>query len=95
MKNSAVDIACSSICRFLHKSGLTHQKFTVNAIQRDELVRCQYCVDVFVFVDETGFDRRNLHRKKGYSITGIPPVSHQLLVRENTSLLLHAYPSEG
>ena len=40
-----------------------------------------YDVDMFVFVDETGADRRNSLRKFGYSLRGKPATDHSLLVR--------------
>ena len=47
----------------------------IKAKQRDELTRLQYCfdmslynLDMLIFIDETGFDQRNLLRRKGYSI---------------------------
>ena len=36
---------------------------------------------MLVFLDETGADCRNAMRKYGYSMRGMPLVSHQLLVR--------------
>ena len=36
---------------------------------------------IFVFVDETGTDRRDSMRKFGYSLRGKPPVSQKLLFR--------------
>ncbi len=36
---------------------------------------------MFVFVDETGADRRNCLRRYGYSIRGRPAASTKLLVR--------------
>jgi len=40
-----------------------------------------YDPSMFVWIDESGCDRRNSTRKFGYSIRGIPPVDHRLLVR--------------
>ena len=37
--------------------------------------------DLFVWVDETGCDRRNYVRKYGYAIRGQTPVSSQFQVR--------------
>ena len=58
------------------------------ARQRDELTRAIYAAEValynpemFIFLDETGSDRRNALRKYGYSLRGIPAVSHKLLLR--------------
>ena len=36
---------------------------------------------MFIFLDETGADRRNTLRKYGYSLKGKQPIDHQLLVR--------------
>ena len=36
---------------------------------------------MFIFLDEIGSDRRNALRKYGYSLRGMPAVSHKLLVR--------------
>ena len=43
---------------------------------------------MLIFVDETGCDRRDLIRKKGYSIRGKPAVTHKLLIRgEHVSVI--------
>jgi hypothetical protein len=83
-----LEVDISSICRFLHSSGFTHQKLCLVALQRDEFIRQQFIVDVsvykrdmFIFLDETGGDRRNAVRKRGYSMRGIPLKKHTLLVR--------------
>ena len=36
---------------------------------------------MFIWIDETGCDRRNCTRKYGYSLRGITPRDHRLLVR--------------
>ena len=82
-----IDVDVSNICRFLHKSGLTRQKLCTVAVQQKEFLRQQfisdisvYSTDIFIFVDETGADRRNMLRKYGYSFCGKTPVNHTLLV---------------
>ena len=40
-----------------------------------------YDAEMFVFLDETGIDRRNALRRRGYSWRGKPAISHKLLVR--------------
>ncbi len=81
-------ISVSTICKFLHKCGFTRQKLRVIATQQDDFFREQYTLDVsvyscdmFVFIDETGADRRNRLRKYGYSIRGKPAISNSLLFR--------------
>ena len=57
------------------------------ARQRDESLRAIYAdemslydPEMFVFLDETGSDRRNALRRRGYSWRGKPAISHKLLV---------------
>ena len=83
-----IDIHISTIATFLSSSGFSRQKLRQIALQRDEFERAQYVSDVsvysmemFVFIDETGADRRNMLRKQGYSVRGKPPQNHSLLVR--------------
>jgi transposase len=40
-----------------------------------------YDPEMFLWIDETGCDKRNCTRKYGYSLRGIPPCDHRLLVR--------------
>ncbi len=40
-----------------------------------------YNPSILVCIDESGCDRRNSIRKYGYSVRGIRPVNHRLLVR--------------
>ena len=65
----------------LHMSGFTHQKLRITAMQCNEDLRSQFCAevslykaDMLVFVDETGFDRRNIIRKKGCNLRGKPAI---------------------
>ena len=81
-----LDITVSAICKFLHKAGLTRLKTC--AIQRYEALRTQFASDVslystemLVFLDETGTDRRDSCRKKGYTLRGKPARAQRLLVR--------------
>lgn len=78
----------STICKFLHKIGFSHQRLRIAALQRDYIVRETYSFDIsilstdmFLFIDETGSDRRDAIRKMGYSLRGKPLVSQRLLIR--------------
>ena len=52
--------------------------------------------DMFVFIDETGADCRNVLRKHGYSARGKQPQNHSLLVRrERESICYCLYVSQG
>ena len=65
-----VEVALSTTCDFLHKSGFSCQKMFMIAKQRDEYLRTVFTLDVsvykpdiLVFLNETGADRRNAMRK--------------------------------
>lgn len=81
-------LSLSTICHLLHEQNFSRKKMRMVAKQRDELTRATYAAevalynpDMFIFLDETGSDRRNALRKYGYSLRGIPAVSHKLLIR--------------
>ena len=83
-----VELALSTVCMFLRKSGFTRQKLRLSAIQRDSFLRLTfasevslYDCDMMIFLDETGSDRQNSIRKYGYSIRRKPLVSEKLFVR--------------
>ena len=83
-----LDVSLATICKFLHRSGFTRQRLRRVAIQQDIFLREQYITDVsvyspdmFVFIDETGADRRDTLRKYGYSLCGKPATKKSLLVR--------------
>lgn len=76
---TATEISPSTICKMLALHGLTIQQV---AIQRSIDYRAQFMVDVshfvsdmFVWVDETGCDHRDMLRKFGYSFRGERAIS--------------------
>lgn len=87
-KNTMHWVDVSTICRTLHQVGMTRQMIKHYAIQRSELKRAEFWLEfnyfnpsMIVWIDETGFDKRNSLRKYGYGIRGLPPVSHSLKLR--------------
>ena len=85
---TGLSLSLSTICHLLHQQHFSRKKMKMVARQRDELTRATYAAevalydpDMFIFLDETGSDRRNALRKYGYSLRGIPAVSHKLLIR--------------
>lgn len=81
-------VSVPAICRYLHQCGFSRQKVHRVALQRDELLRntfvqdmTVFSEDMFVFVDESGADRRNLLRQYGYSVRGKTPVRCDMLIR--------------
>lgn len=87
IERTGTDINESTICRFLHASGFTRQKIITTAVQRSDLLKCEFLCDMSVYqghpelVDETGADRRDTMRKFAYSMRGQPAVASKLLVR--------------
>ena len=78
-----INISLATISRFLQKNSFTRQRLQRVALHRDLLLRCQFSndmalfkQDMFVYIDETGADRRNTYRKYGYSLRGITPRSY-------------------
>ena len=62
---------------------MTHQKIRHVAMQRNEESRGKFMAEMttydpemFLWIDETGCDRRKLIRDYGYGIRGIPPIDH-------------------
>ena len=69
-----IDVTESAICKVL-KAGFTRQNMVMYASQQDSELRSRFSAETalnpahtLVFVDETGTDRRDLLRKKAYSV---------------------------
>ena len=80
-------IHVSTICRTIHHHNFTRKKIQKIALQRSEEARIQFMAevsgyhpDMFIWVDETGSDRRNSIRSYGYALRGMRPVCHHLSV---------------
>ena len=78
----------STVCRLLHRYGCTWKKIVQVAKQRCVEYRARFMIEafnypkeMFVFVDETGSDKRDHTRKFGYALKGESPVYHRWLVR--------------
>ena len=83
-----IHVSTIILCRTLKFMGCTRQVIRHVALQRSEVVRAKFMAKVSVYdpsmliwIDESGCDRRNSTRKYGYSVRGIHPVDHRLLIR--------------
>ena len=83
-----VTVDVSTICRTLKFMGCTQQVIERVALQRSDELRAKFMAEVSVYdpsmllwVDESGCDRRNCMRKRGYSLRGMTPQDHRLMVR--------------
>ena len=81
-------VSASTVCRTIKAKDFTRKKVQVIALQQSEQRRIEFMVqvaathspDMFIWIDETGSDRRNSIRKYGYSLRGITPRVCQLHV---------------
>ena len=96
-----ISVSESTVCRILHCHGFSHKKIVQVAKQRCMDYRATfianivlYQMDMFVWVDETGSDRRDNIRKFGYAFKGEAPVYHRWLVRGNRISSIAAMCSE-
>ena len=101
-EQTGTEISLSTICNFLHKNGFTRQKLIKVAIEKNEELRTKFRADVslfkpemFVFVDETGSDRRDTMRKFGYSLRGKPAKALHIFRRGKHVTGITAMSMEG
>ena len=89
-EETGTEVSKTTICRFLHKSSFTRQKMVIAAQQRCDFLRSKYLLEIsvysghpefFIFIDETGADRRDSMRKFAYSLRGKPAMVTKLLKR--------------
>ncbi len=95
-------ISQPAICRLLRRYGFTCKKIRQVAKQRGESLKGAFMAqcflfkrDMFVWVDETGSDRRSNIRKFGYALKGTVPVYHRLLSRGRRVNAIAAISASG
>ena len=76
-------VSKATICRTLKFMGCTRQTMHHVAIQKSEVCRGRFMAEISVYdpsmltwLDETGCDGRNIIRKYGYSLRGMPLFDH-------------------
>ena len=82
-------VSATTLCRTLHeKMGCTRQVIQHIALQQNDVVRAQFMGEItaydpsmLIWIDESGCDRRDSIRKRGYSFRGMTPRDHRLLSR--------------
>lgn len=96
-------VSSSTIWRTLHsKMGCSRQVIQYVALQRSDTARAQFMAEISVYdpsmliwIDESGCDRRNSQRKRGYSFRGITPRDHRLLSRGKRYSAIPILSTEG
>ena len=92
-------VSASTICRLLKRNGLSRKKIQM---QRSAAMRgmfmssvLMYGRDMFVWVDETGCNRKDFFRKYGYAYKGYRAQCHSLLLRGQRINAMAALSSRG
>ena len=92
----------STICRTVHRIGMTRQRIKHIAMQRSEIKRAEFWSEITMFdpamliwIDETGWDLRNALRKYGYGIRGLPPQDYSLKLRGKRYSAIGILTTEG
>lgn len=97
-----VVVSGPTLCRVLHRNGFTRKKIVQIAKQRSSYFRGKFMAeallyprDYFVWVDETGSDRRDQIRKFGYALIGEEPVFRRFFYRGRRVSAIAAISSDG
>lgn len=95
-------VSKSTICREAKRMGLTRKKMRRIASQRSEIARAHFMVqvenmsaDTFIWVDETGSDKRNALRKYAYSLQGVTPINYCLYIPGKRISAISAMSTRG
>ena len=82
--------------------GCTRQVIQHVALQQSDDQRAGFMAEVsayapsmLIWINESGCDRRNIIRKRGYSLRGITPRDHRLLIRGTRYSAIPVMPAEG
>ena len=83
-----IPVSASTVCRILHRHGLTRKKIKQTSIQRCALYRGDFMAEIhlygtsqLVWIDESGCDNKDHIRKYGYALKGLYPEVHRILHR--------------
>ena len=101
-EETGITVSTSTMCRIVHSHGFSRKRIQQVALQRSLAIRAKFVaevqffnVDQFVWLDETGSDRRDHRRRYGYSLRGVRPVCHHLLHRGQRVSAIAAIATDG
>lgn len=102
MMLTGIEVSPATICRIIHRNGFTRKKLHHVALQRSVECRGKFFAEVlfydvhqFVWVDETGSDRKNCMRKFGHALSGESPICHRILHRGRRISAIAAMSTNG
>lgn len=92
----------STICRTVHRLGFTRKRLQHIALQCSEEQRARFKAEISIFhpsmlvwIDETGFKRRNSVRAYGYSFRGMRASDYQLRIGQKSINAIGIMSLEG
>ena len=99
---TSTTISPSGVCRLMRRYGITRKRIRQVALQRCNALHGAYMAQCtvfsrnqFVWVDETGSDKRDHVRKYGYAIQGTTPVTRRLFARGQRVNAIAALSAQG
>lgn len=102
LEETGTSVSLPTLCNFLCKQGFSRQKMVRVSVGRSLESRTKFWEEVsifntemFVFIDESGSDRRDCLRKFGYSLRGEPARALQFYNRGKHITALAAMSTEG
>ena len=97
-----VSVSAATICRTLKFMGCTRQVIQHIALQRSDECRAKFMAEIsmydpsmLVWIDESGFDKRDCVRKRAYSVRGMTPRDQRLLIRGTRYSAIPAMSVDG
>lgn len=99
---TGTEVSISTLCRLLRRHGFTRKKVQSVAQQRNLDFRALYMArivtftkDMFVWIDETGADLKEMLRRYGYALRGERAVCNRLQVRGQRISAIAAISTDG
>ena len=98
---SSIVVSEPTVCRIIHRHGFTRKRIQQIASQRSQyrgkfMAEVQfYKTEQFVWIDESGCDKRDNICKFGYALRGERPVYHGLLHRGKRVSAIAAFCTDG
>ena len=102
LRITGVQVSPPTICQIIHRNGLTRKKVQEIALQRLSVCRGDFMAEVqwfspdkFVWVDETGSNKKDQVRRCGYVLRGEYPVYHRFLHHGQRISAIAALSADG